>query len=251
MKINKYGLQWTVDASNPNRVVLKQGNGFTFLGKLSIHPVWGAYIYIHSVCGFVNANNVYEKKEYFLLSSQWFFVPELGSMCNTKQTRWYHTLHDTHEKSIFKQSEDNWFVLMRDLLEEKQVYYDDVLNMFFPMFNWPILHLDNVRTSFNTYHSDVALFIDNSIYEQLPEQWTIDDIYNADKDYQDKFRQISEQLWYNIAEARQSGQPIVIFVEEEYLSIGSIRCICTEQVTPYGIVLPVIMPYQEQEERGQ
>lgn len=154
MKINKYGLQWTVDASNPNRVVLKQGNGFTFLGKLSIHPVWGAYIYIHSVCGFVNANNVYEKKEYFL-------------------------------------------------------------------------------------------FIDNSIYEQLPEQWTIDDIYNADKDYQDKFRQISEQLWYNIAEARQSGQPIVIFVEEECLSIGSIRCIYTEQKTPYGMTLPIIIPYKE------
>ena len=245
IQIERYGLQWTVDASNPNKVVLKQGNGFTFWGKLLMHPVWGPYIYIHSVCGFVNTNNVYEKKEYLLLAYQWFFVPELESMCNTKQTRWYHALHETHEKSMFRQSEDTWFVLMRDLLGEKQVYYDDVFDMFFPMFNWTILRLDNVKTSSNTYHSDVALFIDNNIYEQLPEQWTIDDIYNADKEYQDEFRQISEQLWYNIAEARQSGQPIVIFVEEECLSIGSIRCIYTEQKTPYGMTLPIIIPYKE------
>lgn len=240
VQIERYGLQWTVDASNPNKIVLKQGNGFTFLGKLLMHPVWGAYIGVTRVRAFVNINNTYEKKECWLPNPQLFFVQELESMCDTKQTRWYHALHETHEKSMFRQSEDNWFVLMRDLLGEKQVYYDDVFNMFFPMFNWPILRLDNVRTSFNTYHSDVALFIDNSIYEQLPEQWTIDDIYNADKDYQDEFRQISEQFWYNIAEARQSGQPIVIFVD-----IGSIRCIYIEQKTPYGMTLPIIIPYKE------
>lgn len=136
MKINKYGLQWTVDASNPNKIVLKQGNGFTFLGKLLIHPVWGAYIVVNHISAFVVTNNTYKKREYELAQTQWFFVPELEDMCDSKRVRWYHILHETHEKNMFKLNSDNWYVLMTDLLRENRF----PLTMFLICFTPSPLH---------------------------------------------------------------------------------------------------------------
>lgn len=247
MKINKYGLQWTVDASNPNRVVLKQGNGFTFLGKLSIHPVWGAYIVVNHISAFVVTNNTYKKREYELAQTQWFFVPELEDMCDSKRVRWYHILHEPHEKNMFKLNSDNWYVLMTDLLREKQISFDDVFDLFYPITSSQI----SFATFLNT--GEVAFFIENDTYKRLPKIWTIEDIYKLDKDFQDTIKEQHEQLWYSISQAKQADQSIIIPIcecEENTIVIGT-RYICTEQKTPYGIILPVIMPYQEQEERGQ
>jgi len=103
-----------------------------------------------------------------------------------------------------------------------------------------------------TFHGQFPfLNIDGDTYNNLPSKWSVISLYAIDATYYNSARRQNERLWYDIADARQSRQPIVIFVEEECLSLGSIRCICTEQVTPYGIILPVMMPYQKQEERGQ
>lgn len=83
----------------------------------------------------------------------------------------------------------------------------------------------------------------------MPRIWTIDDIYKLDKDFQDTIKEQHEQLWYSISQAKQADQSIIIPICEENTMVIGTRYICTEQKTPYGIILPVIMPYQEQEER--
>lgn len=245
MQIEQYGLQWTIDVLDSKHVTLKQSDGLTFLGKLSIHPVWGPYIVVNHISAFVVTNNTYKKREYELAQTQWFFVPELEDMCDSKRVRWYHILHETHEKNMFKLNSDNWYVLMTDLLREKQISFDDVFDLFYPITSSQI----SFATFLNT--GEVALFIENDTYKQLPRIWTIDDIYKLDKDFQDTIKEQHEQLWYSISQAKQADQSIIIPICEENTMVIGTRYICTEQKTPYGMILPVIIPYQEQEERGQ
>lgn len=76
LQVERYGLQWTIDASDPYQIVLKQGDSLTFLGKLLIHPVWGPYIGVTRVRAFVNVNNTYEKKECWLPNPQLLKSPK-------------------------------------------------------------------------------------------------------------------------------------------------------------------------------
>lgn len=253
VQVERYGLQWTIDALDPYQIVLKQGDGLTFLGELLIHPVWGPYIGVTRVRAFVNINNTYEKKECWLPNPQLFFVQELESMCDTKQVQWYYTLHEPYEKGMFKQSGDTWYewyVFMSDLLKEETIDFSDAHFMFLFMEHTRCLDINNVSVSINKSIplpiGKVALYIGNSIYEQLPDPWTIEDIYNADKEYHDQVKQEHEQLWYSIAQARQTNQPVKIVVEDDSTEA---RYIYTEQKTPHGLILPIVIPYDRERER--
>ena len=242
MKINKYGLQWTVkiptDFMNP--IVLQQGGGLVFVGYPAVSLFWGPYLAVESVSGI-------NKHIYDLPNAQWFFAPELEDICikydMLEEIRWYHTLHNgfAFSKSAFKRSKDYWCMSLTSAIKEPIIESYYVADLFDTIGFVP----ENPKLYIKYSKRYPFLYIDNDLYNSLPAKWTIHDIYNINKDYYDNIKKHHEQLWYNIAEAKQSGQPIVIFVEEEYLSIGSIRCIYTEQKTPYGMTLPIIIPYKE------
>lgn len=240
IQIQQYGLQWTVDVPDPKNVVLKQGSGLTFYGILNVHPFWGSYISVDGVYTYRKVNNNYEKTKYELLGYHLFFVPGLEGMCDAKKVRWYNALHKTHKKSMFKQYIDNihWYISAKDLLGEDVGRDEDIFSLFFFLEHNPTLY-----TSF--YKKQPILVIDNDIYSKLPDQWTIDDIHNADRDYQDQFKKEHEQLWYDIAKARQNNQPVKIVVYDNTRT----AYIYTEQKTSYGIVLPIVVPCEQEQER--
>jgi len=76
VKINKYGLQWTVkiptDFMNP--IVLQQGGVLVFVGYPAVSLFWGPYLAVESVSGI-------NKHIYDLPNAQWFFAPELEDIC--------------------------------------------------------------------------------------------------------------------------------------------------------------------------
>lgn len=242
MQIQQYGLQWTIDISDPKHVVLKQGGGLAFCGVLGVHFIWGPYINVNGVYTYRKMNNNYERTKYELLGRHLFFVPGLEGMCNAKQVRWYNALHDMHKKNIFKQKQytDNiyWYISVKNLLGEDVSQDEDFFSSFFFTEHVPVLYI-----SYNK--KQPILVIDNDIYNKLPKLWTIEDIYKLDKDYYDCYKQEYEQLWYNIAKARHTNQPVKIIVYDNTRK----DYIYTEQKTPYGLTLPIVIPYEEERER--
>lgn len=229
MQIQQYGLQWTIDISDPKHVVLKQGGGLAFYGVLGIHFIWGSYINVNGVYTYRKMNNNYERTNYELLGRHLFFVPGLEGMCDAKQVRWYNALHKTHKKSMFKQYIDNirWYISAKDLLGEDVGRDEDIFSLFFFLEHNPTLY-----TSF--YKKQPILVIDNDIYSKLPDQWTIDDIHNADRDYQDQFKKEHEQLWYDIAKAYAKHKPLKIPIEYN----DNRDAFYTEEINEYGIRTP-------------
>jgi len=65
MQIEEYGLQWNIKSVyNVGRVLLKQGSGLVFRGRLEVHPFWGPYIQVNTA--------IAEKNTYWLIVSQCF-----------------------------------------------------------------------------------------------------------------------------------------------------------------------------------
>jgi len=49
MQIEEYGLQWNIKSvDNVGHVLLKQGSGLVFRGRLEVHPFWGPYIQVNT-----------------------------------------------------------------------------------------------------------------------------------------------------------------------------------------------------------
>jgi len=239
IQIQQYGLQWTVDVPDPKRAVLKQGSRLTFLGDLSMHPFFGAHMTVNSVLAYIKENSTYRRIEYTLPIYQWFFAPELESMCDPQQVKWYHALHKVHKKNMFKRCSDytHWRISATNLLGETISMKKEVVDMFFLIDHNAVVYMDYSRDR-------PTLFINDNIYDKLPDQWTIDDIHNADRDYQDQFKKEHEQLWYDIAKARQNNQPVKIVVYDNTRTAH----IYTEQKTSYGIVLPIVVPCEQEQE---
>ena len=96
------------------------------------------------------------------------------------------------------------------------------------------------------YRNHATLFIDNNIYEQLPTQWTIHDLYDMNKGYYDEQKQLREILWNDIAKARANHEPIKIPVA--YDSIFPVE-IYSEKITKYGVKFPIILMDEENQKR--
>lgn len=258
MTINKYGVEWTVELAGPKTrlydpgdkkyvtieemypsnetsidpiryVFLKQGKGIVFLGLLFMDALFGPYI---------SVRNVYKDKQYYLPQYQNFYAPELEDISDPKKIQWYRMLHTKHEKSMFKQYNDKyWYISITDLLQAKKLYNNSISGMFYESEHKQVMYVEY-------YHERTTLFINNRIYNKLPDLWTADDLYTLDKKYQDKNKNKREQLWQSIAEARAQHKPVRIMAYDS----DKTPIIYTEKQM-YGLILPDIQPYEEEHSR--
>jgi len=246
VKIERYGLQWTVQFAEkyiPNnddiisvfsrRYVFLKQNGLVFSGRLTIHPFHGPYIIVRDV--------VHKNVEYELPQPQWFFASELESMCNSENIRWYHVLQAYHRKSLFesislqRESSKFWYVSLPDMLRIKRPYDSEIFKM---------LQITNHKhVMYVTYYkNDASLQINNNIYEQLQDRWTIDDLYTLDKDYQDQIKKEHEDLWCSIAKARAQHNPVQITAYD-----NNKNPILYTEKQMYGLMLPNVQRYRSRQ----
>jgi len=108
MQIEEYGLQWNIKSvDNVGHVLLKQGSGLVFRGRLEVHPFWGPYIQV---------NTAIAQKILTGLSSPMFYSKQLEPLFEETQIHlkkmipWYHILHDEikFSKSLFKFNYGDW-----------------------------------------------------------------------------------------------------------------------------------------------
>lgn len=236
MTIEQYGLQWTVEPFLPQvlpsiqSVFLKQGNGVVLLGHTAVHPIWGPYITVsHVVCKNIS---------YVLPEYQWFFASELGDMCDSKRMQLYRKMHESHSKSVFRKHDNYWRVSLNRLLNCTLDENIDIFDML-----QKIIHKDSI--DIKRHQNSMFMYVNEHVYEQLPTKWTINNLYEIDKDYQNMHRKRYEQLWCSIAEARAKDKPvkIIAYDTKSYMPIVYIEKIA------YGVRMPVVLSHEEERVR--
>lgn len=247
MKIERYGLQWTVQFSekyNPDgndiisvfgrrRVFLRQ-NGLVFAGRLYIHPFHGPYMDVRKV---LNDNGI----PYYILVPQYFFAEEFEEFVNTP---WYRKLHDGYafSKSAFKPYNSMYRMSLKTIGNNLEARI--VAEMFSQFDFGKAVYIKGYKKEL--FVKEYFLFINKQTYEQLPYKWTIQDIYNMHKEYYDEQKHLRETLWNDIAKARANHEPIKIPVA--YDSIFPVE-IYSEKITKYGVKFPIILMDEENQKR--
>jgi len=78
MQIEEYGLHWNINSvDNVGRVLLKQGSGLVFRGRLEVHPFWGPYIQVNTA--------IVQKNTYWLIESRCFYAKQLETLFEETQ----------------------------------------------------------------------------------------------------------------------------------------------------------------------
>lgn len=236
-RIQKYGLNWdlvTVQKDNNNwrnEGVLKLQFGLTFMGTMLAHPIYGPYMKVK----YVMDNN---KTLYNILVPQYFFAEEFEEFVGIPL---YRRLHDwyTFPKNVLKPYENNKYRMSFITTIGDDSDARIVADLFHYLDLTGIVYVEN-------YRRRPFLFVDKSIYEQLPTQWTIHDLYDMNKGYYDEQKQLREILWNDIAKARANHEPIKIPVTVDKYSLIQVY---SERTTPYGINFPTILMDEEKQKR--
>jgi len=84
------------------------------------------------------------------------------------------------------------------------------------------------------------LYAKDEIHDHLPGVWTLNDLYEAHKQYYDRVRKARELLWYDIA-AKLDKESIKL-VTIDYSAFGKLAILCVEQPLSYGITTSVVIP---------
>jgi len=248
-QIDQYGLHWTVKErpfEYGGRAVFLKQNALVFGGFLDIKLFWGPYIYVEKV---YLREDCKENGVYNLPNAQCFFAPELEPLCNqsgmSNLIHWYHTLHNgfTFSKSAFKQDKEGeyWRMSFTTAIGSREDAFD-VAKLFQEVqFSAPN---SKMFVSVLKYKYPF-LWVHDRAYKLLPQKWTVDDLYNIDKEFYESFKKQYEQLWHDIAESRAQHKPIEITAYEH---ITNLPVIYTERVT-YGVALPTVIARDEERSR--
>ena len=238
-KIQKYGLNWDLVSVQENKYynmqkegILKQQFGITFAGILRLHPIYGPYMDVRSVID-------KDKERYSILVPQYFFAEELEEFID-KHLQWYHKLRDGYvfSKSALKPQEDKYhmsFTVLTGSVSDGR----SMAVLFHQLDYGKSVYVEN-------YRKRPFLFVDKNTYEQLPNKWTIYDLYNMHKEHYDEQKQFREALWYNIAKARVEHKPVKIPVVYNNYSLIQTY---SERTTPYGVNFPMILMDEEKQKR--
>jgi len=256
MQIIAYGIPWSVKLRDEegNVSIKHGGSGITFVGKPYVHPFWGPYI---------DAGWVYIKDEsYYMIRNQWFIAPELEQLSDYRMLDLYRTEIDiyktsqskcTFSKSAFKDSyefddeefimpnEPEWKMPLKTIFDKIKKYTnytiktieDATYNMLQRANHYPFVYVD--YTSVRPY-----LYAKDEIHDNLPGVWTLNDLYEAHKQYYDSVRKARELLWYDIA-AKVDKETIKL-VTIDYSVFGKLATLCVEQPLSYGITTSVVIP---------
>lgn len=252
-RIEQYGLQWIVslefDENDKERVFLKQ-NGLIFSGGFDISLFWGPHIYINKM--YLQEN--FTKRTPYNLPPQRFFSKELEPLCHqadrTNPLHWYNTLWNgfAFSKKAFKKDRrsDFWKMSLTAAIgsakEAEHVVYLFIVDYLIARDS----HKDVYRMRVDSSNNYPFLYVEDEIYEQLPQIWTIQDLYNINKDDYEPYKKQQEQLWYNIAEARTQHKPVEITVYDK----ANKPVIYTERIV-YGVPLPTIVTQKQQQEEKE
>jgi len=243
VQVEEYGLRWTIKEKpneyNKSRVFLKQGSGLIFTGYLDIKLFWGPYIYTENA--YLREDCV-DKGIYTLPQAQWFFTPALEPLFYqlgiSQYTDWYHKLQNefTFFKYAFDRDNNYWRMSLTNATGSKEeaetVAY---------LFDGVRFVTQNPRIYVNYIGGRYPfLYVNNDTYKKLPDRWTLNDLYNIDKQFYEDTKKEHEQLWHNIAEARAQHKPAKIIVYDDYKK----PVVYTERIV-YGVALPTIVPYEE------
>lgn len=90
------------------------------------------------------------------------------------------------------------------------------------------------------------LCVHRDTYKQLPETWTVNNLYSMNKEFYESCKKRREYLWHNIAEARAQHKPVKIPVVYNNYSLIQTY---SERTTPYGINFPTILMDEENQRR--
>lgn len=234
MRLQKYGLLWDVtlakQVDSDIKLILKQVNGLSFYGFLEIHPVWGPYIYVPYALD-------KDKQTYLMVTPQSFYAEELLEFVNSqRKIEWYHMLHNGYKfpKSAFKEDYKQYRMSLATLLKN----IDDAESVIPIVYNLLSKMAVPNLVSCEYYRKRPFMYIRTQIYEALPKQWTVHDIYNVLQSEYEGQKQIKEQLWNDMAALHAAKEPVKIPVLDKTCS----RIILyAEKTTPYNINFPVII----------
>jgi len=247
-RVEQYGLQWTIQESSSNYVYLKQGGGLIFYGVDYVNIFWGPCIEISRPCLRVSTDRI---ETYSLLEKQWFFT----SYCrHPKELQWYNKLQNGFKfsKKAFKENEEQlfrktfklpykyWRMSLTTAVGSKEDA-KTVAKLLGNIQQFSMLY-PNMYLEYSKGYP--FLYVNDNVYNRLPNVWTVADLYELDKDYYDNYKKEHEYLWYSIAEARAQDKPIKIVMYDYNKKV----CIYTEQRV-YGVALPTVLSREEERYR--
>jgi len=218
MEIHKYGLTWEVSVKGPRIRLANQGLSFISpFPVVSYHPFWGYYVDITCVQDI-------KGKHYLLPQPAIFYAEELSELPNATVS------HPSDEEIYTKQDFEAYGN------EYRMSLYSDTERAYCLLIEVPpkIQYITGTRKDY--------LSITKDVYDQLPNLWIMTDLYDINKEYYDKKKQLEESIWYEIAKYRAAGKPIKIPIE---LQDSEAVAIYTEQIK-YNIALPIIQQRKTQ-----
>jgi len=110
---------------------------------------------------------------------------------------------------------------------------DATYNMLQRANHYPFVYVD--YTSVRPY-----LYAKDEIHDNLPGVWTLNDLYEAHKQYYDSVRKARVLFWYDIASIVDK-EPIKL-VTIAYPAFGKLATLCLEQPLSYGFTTSVVIP---------
>lgn len=241
-RVEQYGLQWTIQESPSNYVYLIQGNGLIFYGVDYVNIFWGPCIEISAPCLHTSDKRI---QTYSLPEKQWFFT----SYCRyPKELQWYNKLQNGFkfskkafkERKAFKLQHKYWRMSLTTAIGSKEDA-QTVAKLLGNIQQFSMLY-PNMYLEYSKGYP--FLYVNDNVYNKLPDVWTISDLYNLDKEHYDSYKKKREYLWYSIAEARAQHKPIKIVIYDYNKKI----CIYTEQRV-HGVAMPTVLTHEEERYR--
>lgn len=222
MQLNKYGVQWEVIAKpvkDDVEITITNG-GLSFIGNLEIDICLGFYIWVGRI-----------DKEHITSEPMLFYAEELEQFCDltnetAEQKKWYHKLRDGYK-----------FHKSPPLYSMK--YEDDEETDFIPLLVDEYKEISGLLTTIPKAiyvypWKRELLTVRKDIYEQLPDPWTVQDLYAPIQKQIEYMYNIFEQPWREIAERRAAEKPIKIIVRQPTDAHNELYTYYEKQ-TPYNI----------------
>lgn len=245
VQVERYGLQWTIKEKpneyNKSRVFLKQGSGLIFTGYLDIKLFWGPYIYTENA--YLREDCV-DKGIYTLPQAQWFFTPALEPLFYqlgiSQYTDWYHKLQNefTFFKYAFDRDNNYWRMSLTTAIGSKEDA-QTVAKLLGNIQQFSMLY-PNMYLEYSKGYP--FLYVNDNVYNKLPDVWTISDLYNLDKKHYENYKKKREYLWYSIAEARAQHNPVQITAYD-----NNKNPILYTEKQMYGLMLPNVQRYRSRQ----
>jgi len=184
VEVQEYHLKWDITATPDGKMyITQQGLIFKCDAFVYLHPFWSYY---------VNVSHVLDAKynEHLMPLTQGFYSQKLANIPNV--TVQYTQKEYKYDKMSF--SRYKMYYYMPIVSKEEMDLFESI-------------EIPN-RLIVDSYNAN--LLLSRNLYMDLPEVWTMQDIYKLNNVYYDQEKEPQEMLWYTIALARKNNMPVTI-----------------------------------------